>query len=95
MQKDKIIIALKKARSSIDRTIALIQEDDASTKKGACFAVMQQNLSAIGLLKSANALVLERHIDDVLVSSAKIKTSKECLALRDELVKIVTIAQKK
>lgn len=92
MQKDKIIIALKKARSSIDRTIVQMEDDNSDNR---CFDVLQQNLAAAGLIKSANALVLERHIDDVLVQSSKSKTSKQRTKLRNELVKIVTIAQKK
>lgn len=94
MQKEKIITALKKARSSIDRTIALIEKEDTASK-GACFAVMQQNLAAVGLLKSANALVLERHIDEVLAECGADKDSAQVAALRDELVKVVTVAQKK
>ncbi len=90
-----MITALKKARSSIDRTIALIEKEDESEKKGACFAVMQQNLAAIGLLKSANILVLERHIDEVLADCQSGKTRKEVERLREELIKIVVTAQKK
>lgn len=88
--KDRIVIALKKARSSVDRTLATVERGDT-----ACFAALQQNLAAIGLLKAANTLMLERHVEDVLTRGLKGRTAREVAALRDELVRVVAVAQKK
>jgi len=82
-EKEKILIALRKARTSLGKIEAMVEEERD------CFPVIQQVLAAIGLLKSANLLMLDRHIARELDGVAKAD------ALRDELVRIVKTAQSK
>lgn len=83
-EKEKIATAIKKARSSIEKILSAVETESPN-----CFSVIQQNLAVIGLLKSANLLMLENHIERTL---AKKSSSKQ---MREELVKIVQSAQNK
>jgi len=58
MKEDKqIIIALKKAKSHLDNVIKMTED------KKYCIDILQQNLAVVGLLKSANAKLLKRHLN--------------------------------
>jgi DNA-binding FrmR family transcriptional regulator len=92
-KKEKITIALKKARTSLDKILLAI--DEANDEQ--CFDLMQQNLAVIGLLKSANIAMLENHLD-AHIDNMKNKASsekKKMKQLRDEVVRIVKTAQNK
>ncbi len=92
-KKEKITIALKKAYTSIGKI--LIAMDHADQKK--CFDLMQQNLAVIGLLKSANMMMLENHLD-IYIDDMKNKTvaeKKKMQQVRDEVIRIVKTAQNK
>lgn len=84
--KEKIATALKKARSSVEKILASVESENPD-----CFAVIQQNLAVIGLLKSANLLMLENHIE----RAGEKLSGKNGKKLRDEIVKIVQLAQNK
>jgi DNA-binding FrmR family transcriptional regulator len=86
--KPKVLIAMKKAKTSLDKVIRMIEDDKY------CIDVIQQSLAVIGLLKSANLLLLEGHIDCCVKSAAR-KGGKELDEKMKELIRIVTIAQKK
>lgn len=88
MEKEKIRVALKKARTQIDR----IMEDIEGEKH--CFPIMQQTLAVIGLLKSANQAMLKRHIETVLSSVSGLSPKKK-ENLERELIKIIETAQSK
>lgn len=89
-QQTKILIGLKKARSSLDRIIQKIEKSD-----GECFSIIQQNLSIIGLLKSANVLMLERHIDAYIQQTKKKSSPQQLHAMKAELIRILQTAQRK
>jgi len=92
-QKEKIAIALKKAKSSLDKILLAIEGADERQ----CFDLMQQNLAVIGLLKSANSLMLESHLD-THIENMKNKSAGEknkMRQLRDEVMRIVKTAQNK
>jgi len=55
-QKDKIVVALKKANSLTTRMLKMVEDDDY------CIDIMQQNAAAIGLLKSAQQMLMEDHL---------------------------------
>lgn len=64
-QDKKIITALKKA-STHSRKVAQMVEDGAY-----CIDIMQQNLAAIGLLRSANNQLMERHLRSCFANAMK------------------------
>ena len=87
--KQKVVIALRKAKTSIEKIITRIEQDDTE-----CFPAMQQTLAAIGLLKSANTLMLESHIEremDRLPGGS----SKRASELRSEILRVVKALQNK
>ena len=87
--KEKIIIALRKAATSLEKILARVEEEDA-----ACFPIIQQNLSVIGLLKSVNTLMLENHMEREM-SKYDGHATKHMRTLQDEILKIVKLSQKK
>lgn len=93
-KRKKIVIALKKARTSIDK---ILENIDKPEKEGTCFDVIQQNLAVIGLLKSANITMLENHLDAHIenMKNASQTEKKKMQQVRDEVVRIVKTAQNK
>ncbi|MFA5054442.1 MAG: metal-sensing transcriptional repressor, partial [Parcubacteria group bacterium] len=55
-QKRKTLIGYKKAQSLLKKIITMVEEDRY------CIDIMQQNLAAIGLLKSAHQSLMEGHL---------------------------------
>lgn len=88
------MIALKKARTSIDHILEKIEN---TQKAETCFDIIQQNLAVIGLLKSANVTMLENHLDAHIsnMKNASRHEKKKMQQVRDEVVRIVKIAQNK
>ncbi len=92
-KKEKIIIALKKSRSSLDKILLAMEDMDEAQ----CFDLVQQNLAVVGLLKSANAMMLENHLD-AYIKTIKNKTAgekKKLQEVRDEMMRIIKTAQNK
>jgi|GEM_PF-668386 len=84
IERAKILVAIRKARTSLGKVESMIEEERD------CFPVIQQVLAAIGLLKSANLLMLDRHVARHLDGLGKRGDT-----LRSELVRIVKTAQSK
>lgn len=87
--KEKVTTALKKAKSSIEKILISVEKKDPD-----CFSIIQQNLAVIGLLKSANLLMLENHTERSIqkITGLKNKQGKE---FQSELLKILQTAQNK
>ena len=56
-QKQKAIINFKKTHSLLGKIIKMTEN------KEYCINIMQQNLAAIGLLKSAHQMLMENHLN--------------------------------
>lgn len=84
----KVLIAMKKAKTSLEKVIKMIDEDKYYID------VIQQNLAVIGLLRSANTNLLEGHIDCCVKDAAK-KGGKQLDDKMKELIQVVKIAQTK
>ena len=92
-QKDRLLTGLKKAKTSLNKIVKLVEETDDSQNK--CFDVIQQNLAVIGLLKAANTTMLENYLD-FYISNSKICDKKEKMEeVKKEILRIVQVAQKK
>jgi len=94
--REKVLIGLKKAYTSLGRIIAVLPEEgNSKQEEDKCFSVIQQNLSVIGLLKSVNIAMLENHIDLYIKEVKKGKMSKSSLdKMKEEILKTVRSAQK-
>ena len=56
-QKAKALISFKKTKSLIEKIIEMTNGDVY------CIDIMQQNLAAIGLLRSAHEMLMENHLN--------------------------------
>ncbi len=83
MEKDKkIITALKKARTHLDNVIEMTEG------KKYCIDILQQNLAVIGLLKSANSKLLDRHINNCFKRAIQGTNQKQKKKMVDEILRI-------
>ncbi len=78
----KIITALKKAKSHLDNVIKMAED------KKYCIDILQQNLAVIGLLKSANNSLLNRHLNSCFKQVMKGSNEKRKKKMVDEILKI-------
>ncbi len=93
--KQKIVIGLKKAKSSIDKILQMV-ENSSPKKDDRCFDIIQQNLAVIGLLKSANIAMMENHLDRYIAKNGRtLKQKRDLNKMKQEIVRIVQIAQDK
>jgi len=86
--KKKSIISLKKAKTSLEKIIKMVEEDKY------CVDVIQQNLAVIWLVKSANQTLLEWHLSCCFVSAARANDEKRIWEMTQEILKIVKTANK-
>jgi CsoR family transcriptional regulator, copper-sensing transcriptional repressor len=83
MKIDKeIVTALKKAHSHLGNVIKMVEE------KKYCVDILQQNLAVIGLLKSANNKLLERHLNSCFVNAMRSKNEKRKQEMINEILSI-------
>jgi DNA-binding FrmR family transcriptional regulator len=87
--KDKVLIAMKKAKTSLEKVMKMIEEDKY------CIDVIQQNLAVIGLLKAANSRLLEGHVDCCIKTACSKGDKKDIENKMTELINVIKIAQSK
>lgn len=87
--KQKVVIALRKATTSLEKILDRVEKGDTE-----CFPAMQQTLAVIGLLKSANALMLESHIARE-IEALPGGSGKRAENLRSEIMRVVKALQHK
>jgi CsoR family transcriptional regulator, copper-sensing transcriptional repressor len=78
----EIITGLKKAHSHLARVIKMVEE------KEYCVDILQQNLAVMGLLKSANNKLLERHLNSCFVNVMKGTNEKRKREMINEILAI-------
>ena len=78
----EIVTALKKAQSHLGKVIKMVEE------KEYCVDILQQNLAVIGLLKSANNKLLERHLNSCFVNAMRSKNEKRKQEMINEILSI-------
>ena len=87
--KDKVLIAMKKAKTSLEKVMNMIEKDKY------CIDIIQQSLAVMGLLKSANMKLLEGHVDCCIKNACKKGNKKEIEEKMNELIGVLKIAQTK
>lgn len=87
--KKQTLIGLKKARTSLEKIITMVDEEKY------CIDIIQQNLSVIGLLKSVNIKLLESHLSSCFVSAVKSNDEDRLEKMIAEISMIVRTAQNK
>ncbi len=89
MKHPKVLIWLKKARTSLDKIIKMLESEKY------CIDIIQQNLAVIWLLKSANMNLLEWHLNCCVKNAINAKDENEVNDKMSELIKIINLAQNK
>ena len=80
--KEKTIINFRKTRSLLAKIIKMVESHDY------CIDIMQQNLAAIGLLRSAHQMLMENHLNTcfkkAMSSQNQQRQQKMIQALRED-----------
>lgn len=82
MEDREIITALKKARTHLDNVIRMVEG------KEYCIDILQQNLAVIGLLRSGNNKLMERHLNSCFVNAMKGTNEKRKQEMIEEILRI-------
>ncbi|MDD2656047.1 MAG: metal-sensing transcriptional repressor [Patescibacteria group bacterium] len=86
--KQKALLNAKKAYTSLGKIMKMLEENKY------CVDIMQQNLAVIGLLKSANNLLLEGHLKscfkNAIVSNDEAKQEEKI----QEIIRVTKLSQK-
>ncbi|MFH1781312.1 MAG: metal-sensing transcriptional repressor [Patescibacteria group bacterium] len=86
--KQKALIGIKKSKSVLEKLIKMIEEDKY------CIDIMQQNLAAIGLLKSANEQLMEGHLNSCFKNAMASKNDKKKQEMINEILKVSKLSNK-
>ena len=82
------LITLKKAHGLIGKIIKMKEE-------GAyCIDIMQQNLAAIGLLKSAHQTLLENHLNSCFKTAMNSASASRKQQMIEEILRVSKLASK-
>ena len=87
-QKAKALINFKKTRSLMEKIIEMVEND------AYCINIMQQNLAAIGLLRSAHEMIMENHLNTCFKSAFETKNLKKQQQMTEEILKITKLFNK-
>ena len=87
-KKQKTIINFKKTQSLLSKIIQMIEGDHY------CIDVMQQNLAAIGLLKSAHQMLMEKHLNTCFKKAMESKNNKKKQAMIEEILKVINLSKR-
>ncbi|MFA4941670.1 MAG: metal-sensing transcriptional repressor [Patescibacteria group bacterium] len=87
-EKEKALINFRKTQSLMTKIINMVEE------KEYCIDIMQQNLAAIGLLKSAHQMLLENHLNTCFKNAMAAKNEKMKQEMIREILKVTRLANK-
>ncbi|MBI4811928.1 metal-sensing transcriptional repressor [Candidatus Falkowbacteria bacterium] len=85
---EKILTNFKKAHSLSGKIIKMTESREY------CVNIMQQNLAAIGLLKSAHQMLMERHLNTCFKNAMAAKNEKLKQRMIDEILKVTKLVNK-
>ncbi|MFA5107012.1 MAG: metal-sensing transcriptional repressor [Patescibacteria group bacterium] len=86
--KNKALVNFKKAQSLLGKMITMLEEGKY------CIDVMQQNLAAIGLLKSAHQTLMEGHLNSCFKSAMNTKNEKRKQEMTEEILTVTHLFNK-
>ncbi len=87
-EKQKILINFKKVRSLSEKLIAMVEDGEY------CVDIMQQNLAAVGLLKSAHQMLLDNHLNTCFRSAMVSDNDRVQKKMIEEILKVNKLASK-
>ena len=87
-KKENTLINFKKAQGSILKIIKMIEADEY------CINIMQQNLAALGLLKSAHQMLMENHLNTCFKKAMATRNEKRKQEMINEILKVTKLFNK-
>lgn len=87
-KKEKALINFKKANSVINSIIKMTENNEY------CINIMQQNLAAIGLLKSAHQMLMENHLNTCFKKAAGSNHNGKRKQMTEEILKVTKLLNK-
>ena len=87
-QKAKALINFKKTKSLMEKIIEMLEEDRY------CIDIMQQNLAAIGLLRSAHEMLMEGHLHSCFKLAMNTKNGKKKQEMTEEILRVTKLFNK-
>ena len=88
MRRQAALTNFKKTKSLIDKIIEMLEKDEY------CIDIMQQNLAAIGLLKSAHQSLMEDHLHHCFAKAINSKQDKKKQEMVEEILTVTKLANK-
>ena len=85
IQKEQTLINFKKAQSLILKIIKMVEANEY------CIDIMQQNLAAVGLLKSAHQMLMENHLNTCFKKAMGTKNEKRKQEMIQEILKVTKL----
>jgi len=82
-----LAISFKKAKSMVAKLEEMLEN------KEYCIDIMQQNLATIGILKSANQQLLEKHLNSCFKNAMAAKNEILKQKMIDEIIKVNKLAK--
>ena len=86
--KEKALIGFKKAHSLLAKII------DMTEKNVYCMDIMQQNLAAIGLLRSAHEMLMENHLNSCFKNAMASANERKKKQMTEEILKVTRLFNK-
>ena len=86
--KQKTLINFKKSQSLISKIIEMIEDDEY------CIKIMQQNLAAIGLLRSAHQMLMENHLRTCFKKAMETKNEAKKRKMTEEILRVTKLFNK-
>ena len=86
--KEKALIGFKKAHSLLAKII------DMTEKNEYCVDIMQQDLAAIGLLRSAHEMLMENHLNSCFKTAMASANERKKKEMTDEILKVTRLFNK-
>ncbi|MBU1178360.1 metal-sensing transcriptional repressor [Patescibacteria group bacterium] len=87
-QKKKTLTNFKKAQGHIAKILEMLEDDEY------CIDIMQQNLAAIGLLKSAHQMLMENHLNTCFKKAMGTKDGAKKRAMTKEILQVTRLFNK-
>lgn len=86
--KEKALINFRKANGLLAKMI------DMTEKNEYCINIMQQNLAAVGLLRSAHEMLMENHLNSCFKTAMASKNEKKKQEMTEEILKVTKLFNK-
>ncbi|EKD63491.1 MAG: hypothetical protein ACD_51C00270G0009 [uncultured bacterium] len=87
-KRDLAVISFKKALGTLSKVLEMAENGEY------CIDIMQQNLAAIGLLKSAHQSLMEGHLNSCFKSAMESASPKKKQDMIDEILKVTKLSNK-